>query len=165
MDNCIEPVVTNNAEPKKMGRAASYNQMVLLKDSRRRKIKSYTLQNLQNDQNMDFFLRSQKQFYCDLNKNKSTSHLQDIINPFVKNPPFSYTPKISESCCFITFLRNIQKGHRPEKPLRRICFSKNTKKLLLNFVNLFFISSGQKLFLFGCYKNKEEHKEENHVTD
>ena len=43
MDNCIEPVVTNNAEPKKMGRAVSYNQMVLLKDSRRRKIKSYTL--------------------------------------------------------------------------------------------------------------------------
>ena len=43
MDNCIEPVVTSNAEPKKMGRAVSYNQMVLLKDSRRRKIKSYTL--------------------------------------------------------------------------------------------------------------------------
>ena len=43
MDNCVEPVVTNNAEPKKMGRAVSCNQMVLLKDSRRRKIKSYTL--------------------------------------------------------------------------------------------------------------------------
>ena len=40
MDNCIEPVVTSNAEPKKMGRAVSYNQMVLLKDSRRRKLKA-----------------------------------------------------------------------------------------------------------------------------
>ena len=143
MDTCIGPVLTNNIKPKKWG-----EQFFMTK--------WFCCKILQEEKSKVTGSRTYKMI-------KELIFFQDILNNSTKNykPFIAYYKSILDQCsyslpsknirklCFIIFLWNIQNGNWYEELLRGIWFIKNTKKILLNFMNLLFMTIGGKLLLFG----------------